>query len=145
MKATVKVHRFWQDGNQTSGTCVVLDDKGFPTFAGLSLERGWQNNKNMVSCYPKGVYKLKYEYSNRFGKSLWEVKDVPNRSECKFHAANYWFELNGCTALGLRYQNLNKDNYRDVTNSGNTMAAFELALKGCTDVTLIVTAEPGIF
>ena len=140
----IKLHRYWQDTNQTSGVCTVLDQFNFPIFSSLSLERGWRNNEKNVSCIPKGVYNVVWEYSPRFKQHLWEIKDVENRSECKFHASNFWYQLNGCVALGLRYKKLNSDNYRDVTNSKNTLNAFHTSLKGSKKVTLIVSGEPTI-
>ena len=81
MKPIIMIHRFWQDGNQTFGTCCVLDDKNQPLFVALALERGWQNNQNKISCIPAGTYEVKLEYSDRFKMDLWEIKNVPNRSE----------------------------------------------------------------
>ena len=70
------------------------------------------------------------EYSNRFKKKLWEIKGVSNRSECKFHSANYWFQLNGCIALGLSLKDINNDCYNDVTSSKKALKSFHSALKG---------------
>lgn len=141
MKITVKIHRYWQDENQSFGTCVVLDDKKQPLFASLSLERGWRENQNGVSCIPIGKYPLKLEYSNRFKMDLWEIKNVPNRSETKFHSANYWHQLEGCIALGLRANKLNSDAYMDITASADTIKAFHIALKNASQVELIVTSD----
>lgn len=134
----LEIYRIYQDKNQTSGICVIYDNDGFPLFSALSLERGWRDNHQNISCVPSGKYSLKYEYSDRFKKHLWELKNVPNRTECKFHSANYWYQLNGCISLGLKYKHLNRDNYRDVTNSINTMKAFESVLKGLDEVELII-------
>ena len=139
LKPQILVHRYHQDNNQSSGVCSVLSLDGFPLFTGLSLERGWRNNESNISCYPIGIYDVELEYSEKFGKELWEVKGVPNRSECKFHSANYWRQLNGCTALGEEFIDMNKDEYRDVTSSFNTMLKFHKALKGFTTAKLIVT------
>ena len=145
MKPLIKIHRFWQDNRQTSGTCVVLDDDNFPIFSSLSLERGWMNNQNKISCVPIGLYELKLEFSDRFKKDLWELKGVPGRSETKFHSANYWNQLEGCIALGLRYKMLNADYYRDLTNSNDSLAAFHFALKDYKEAMLMITGEPKIF
>lgn len=143
-RAIIKVHRIWQDENQTSGNCTVLIDN-FPVFASLSLERGWQNNKRNVSCYPAGIYIVKLEWSEKFSQKLWEVKGVPNRSECKFHSASHWFDLNGCTSLGLDYySDFNKDGYRDLKKSRLTMDSFHKALEGYKEAVLIITAEPNV-
>ena len=143
-KPIIKIHRINQDKNQTLGTCTVLDHNNKLVFTSLALERGWRNNENNVSCIPAGVYTCKLEYSNKFNKMLWEIKDVPNRAECKFHAANYWNQLNGCVALGLRVRNLNADAYDDITNSGDTMTEFHKALENYTEAVLIITTEPNV-
>jgi len=136
---TVIVYRFWQDNNQTLGNCTVLDDDLRPLFSSLSLERGWRDNEARVSCVPLGEYKLKLEYSNKFDTDLWEIYGVPNgRSECKFHSANYWYQLNGCIALGRESADINRDGYSDITSSKSTMTAFHNALKGDTEAILII-------
>ena len=145
MNLTVRVHRMNQNSNQTSSICWIEGENKFPLFAGLGLERGWRNNENGVSCYPIGKYDLVYEYSDRFKCMLWEVKNVPNRAECKFHAANYWYQLEGCTSLGLEYTDINKDGYKDVTASASTMKRFHKVLEDYKKVKLIVTGELNIF
>ena len=122
----VKIYRNWQDENQTLGNCVVYDelpDKK-PLFSSLSLERGWRNNEQGISCIPLGVYRIELEWSDKFQKDLWEIKNVEKRSECKFHAANYWHQLNGCIALGDSLLDINNDGYNDITNSNKTMKSF---------------------
>lgn len=141
----ILVHRYSQDTNQSSGSCVVLDLYGFPLFSSVSLERGWRNNESNVSCYAIGEYPVELEISPRFKKELWEVKETPGRSECKFHSANYWAQLNGCTALGLEFIDMDSDGYRDVTSSVATMKRFHAALRGFSKAKLIVTGELGIF
>ena len=121
---TIKIYRNWWDKNQTLGNCTVIDEMGKPVFSSLSLERGWNDNKPQISSIPPGDYKVVLEYSERFKKELWEIKGVPNRSECKFHAANYWYQLNGCIALGKTLADINKDGYNDITSSRLTMKAF---------------------
>jgi len=140
---TIKIIRDWQDTNQTLGKCTVYDECNKPIFSALSLERGWRNNENRVSCVPLGNYTTVLEYSNRFEMDLWELKNVPNRSECKFHSANYWYQLNGCIALGRTLVDINNDDYQDVTSSKSTMKDFHKALKGETQVDLIITDSEG--
>lgn len=136
---TIKIVRDWQDSNQTLGKCTVYSEDNKPLFSGLSLERGWRNNERNVSCVPKGSYTVVLEWSDRFQQDLWELKGVPNRAECKFHASNYWYQLNGCIALGQKLKDLNNDGYNDITNSRNTMRAFHTALKGETRAKLLIT------
>lgn len=66
-----------------------------------ALELPWKNNRQNISCVPAGEYPLVLEYSPRFNDVLWELKDVPGRSECKIHPANLLSQLSGCIAPGL--------------------------------------------
>ena len=118
------------DGQASLGSCLVYDNNKKRVFKSVSLERGWINNQNSVSCIPEGVYNLVLEYSPRFKKDLWEIKGVPGRSECKFHTANYWWQLNGCIALGKHEDNLDQDPVMDIAASGPTMGRFHKALEG---------------
>lgn len=121
------------------GICLVRDeDTNKVVFSSQSLERGWLNNEQNISCIPEGIYKLKLEYSPSFNMNLWEIYDVPNRSECKFHAANYSRQLNGCIALGENRTDIDGDGLIDVTNSGDTMTKFHAAMEGETEATVHV-------
>lgn len=137
MHVDIVIDRYSQDDNQTLGVCSIIKD-GEPVFAGISLERGWRNNKSNVSCIPIGIYPMTLEYSSRFKKELWEIKEVVGRSECKFHSASFFYDLQGCISLGDSIAHINKDNYRDLLNSRGTMRKFHKALEGCTNVKLIV-------
>lgn len=141
-RAIIKLHRYFQDTNQSMSTAVILGDSNVPLYASIMLERGWQKNQQNISCIPAGTYRVVLEWSNRFKMDLWEIKDVPNRSECKFHAANYWQQLNGCIAPGRRPKHLNTDKYLDVTDSKKTLADFHQALKPFDEAILIITTEP---
>ncbi len=132
----VDIYRFYADVNQSSGVLIVTGEGGFPLFTALSLERGSNGNKRNESSIPAGTYKMVFEYSPKFDRNLWEIKGVKGRSECKFHPANYWHQLNGCIALGLTYNDINKDGYKDVTSSKDMINEFHKVLKGQTEVEL---------
>ena len=138
---TVKIQRHWSDKNQCTGTLLVLNENCQPIFGSLCLERGERNNQKMVSRIPAGIYDLVFEYSNRFKRSLWEIKHVPNRSECKIHQSNMWHELNGCIAPGVKLKDLDSDSYYDVTSSTKTLTEFHQALKGITKTTIEIVNE----
>lgn len=140
----IRINRTWQDRNQTLGSCTVHDSNHKPVFSSVCLERGWRNNETGVSCIPSGTYKVVLEYSDRFKTDLWEIKGVPGRLECKFHSANYWYQLNGCVALGSGLTDINNDGYNDVVNSKNTMKSFHEALNGKLEALLIITGNEGI-
>lgn len=126
---TIIINRDKGDDNHQLGVCYVVDqDSNEVVFKSESIERGWLDNERNVSCIPTGMYLVKKEYSPRFKKDLWEIYDVPNRSECKFHAANYARQLNGCIALGETRLDIDKDGQQDVTNSKETMRKFDEAM-----------------
>ena len=133
------VHIYRTAGNDklTLGSCTVYDGS-IPIMSCFSLERGWLDNQSNISCVPEGVYEIVWEYSPRFQTMLWELKGVPNRSECKFHSANHWHQLNGCIALGRSITDFDNDGYVDLTSSKSTMKAFHKALHGRQTARLII-------
>lgn len=137
MRAIITVTRDEQNEEQSLGVCSVHID-GKEVFFSECIERGDLNNQKSISCIPKGKYPVVLEYSPRFKKDLWEIKNVPNRSECKFHAANYARQLNGCIALGTGRLDIDKDGNVDVTSSRVAMNKFHAALKDFKEALLIV-------
>lgn len=115
---------------QSSGLLLVQDGSGKLLFSCQSLERGWLNNNRNISCIPEGRYQLKLEWSNKFQADLWEIYGVPNRSECKIHASNYWHELNGCIAPGITQRDFNGDGLPDNQYSRNALKDFHKAMVG---------------
>jgi hypothetical protein len=134
----IEIFRLEYEEKQTLGELAIFDSYETEVFSALTLERADNNNERMISCIPSGTYNCKLEYSNKFKKDLWEIKGVENRSECKFHSANYWHDLNGCIALGNKYIDINKDGFRDVLSSKKTMKKFHLVLGHLKEIQLIV-------
>lgn len=134
----ITIHRDFISKEQSLGVCYVTDNFGNILFKSDSIERGWLNNKKRISCIPSGTYPVKLEYSPRFKKDLWEIYEVPNRSECKFHAANYARQLNGCIALGNGRADIDKDGNLDVLSSRKTMKKFHKALEGYSEAILTI-------
>lgn len=137
MRKVVIIRDFVSD-SQSLGTCYVINECGDVLFQSESIERGWIDNKKMISCVPEGEYPLKLEWSPRFQKDLWELYDVPNRSECKFHSANYARQLNGCIALGEHRIDIDKDGYLDVTNSRATMSEFHEVMGDYKEAVVVI-------
>ena len=134
----VILQRYWMDRNQSTGFLMVVNDEGQPIFGSLCIERGDRQNQRNVSNVPAGTYPLVHEYSPKFRRSLWELKEVPNRAECKIHPANKWNQLNGCIALGIRLKDINHDGYFDVTSSRVTVDEFERKMRGITATTITI-------
>ena len=123
-KGIVTIIRHQIGRKQSTGICIVQDQCGNELLRLYSLERGDRDNQRNISCIPVGIYPLVLEYSAKFQTELWEIKNVQNRSECKFHSANYWSQLNGCVSLGLRLADINGDGLLDTTSSRKAMKAF---------------------
>ena len=137
----VQLIRRWSDQNQSTGILLVINENGQPVYAAPCIERGDRNNEKNVSRVPAGIYPLIYEYSPKFDRKLWELKDVPGRSECKIHPSNYWDQLNGCIAPGVFLKDLNKDGYYDVTSSTTATGNLHKTLQGIKQTTIEIIDE----
>jgi len=144
----IHLKRYYGDDKHSIGICSVnrteltndlitkdniniesLAGKIIPAFSSASLERGWLDNKPNVSCIPTGEYHCVIEYSPAFDAMLWEIYGVDGRSECKFHIANYYSQLQGCVALGLRTLLMDGDNTYDLTKSRIALEEFTASLR----------------
>ena len=70
-----------------------------------TLEPRWRDNAatgiaETASCIPSGDYEVVFEYSPKFGTSLYEVKGIQGRTETKFHWGNTWRDTVGCQLVG---------------------------------------------
>ena len=124
-------------GKETLGYIFVFSGRN-KIYECVSLELPYKDNKRNVSSIPAGEYDLKLDWSPKFSMMLWEVYGVPNRSECKFHAANYVRQLNGCIAPGLYFKDLDGDGLMDVASSYKTLMDFHDAMGRGNTATLKV-------
>lgn len=129
--------RHHQTDKATYGTLMVHDGVNV-NFQSVCLELPWKDNQARISCIPAGSYEIVLEYSPAFNTDLWEIKGVPGRSECKIHAANYAYQLNGCIAPGRDFGDINQDGIVDVTQSGGTLIRFHAALHGLKKCQILV-------
>jgi len=74
------------------------------TWVCHTMERLWDKNIPFVSCIPPGDYKVEWEYSAKFERALYELRDVEDRTEIKFHAMSWVSQLQGCIGVGLKIQ-----------------------------------------
>lgn len=82
---------------------LILDGFVRPT-----LELPWLDNAKNISCIPTGRYRCEIKRSPRFGL-VYEVQEVPGRTDILFHVANRTRDLKGCIALGSRRGRLSGD------------------------------------
>lgn len=123
---------------QILGTLMVLDEKGSVVFSCKTVELAWKENKRNASCVASGQYPLVLEWSPRFGMLLWELKEVPGRSEAKIHTSNYYWQLNGCIAPGDMHIRIDGDEYPDVRNSRKTLERFHASMGEETASTITI-------
>lgn len=89
-----------ENENETRGILLVINNSANAIeFIGKTLE-------NTSTIFPKGKYKIKWEYSPKFQKDLWELKGIQGRSEIKIHQGTIWQHGAGCILLSI--QNLNE-------------------------------------
>lgn len=95
------------------------------TFTCKTLELPDLNNAPNISCIPKGTYNVIFTRSLKFPLGTYEIQKVPNRSGIRFHAGNYYHQIQGCVILGNALSDINKDGELDVINSRATIKALE--------------------
>ena len=113
---------------------------GQQVYSCACLELPWKDNATGESCIPAGTYPIRLEYSNAFKMKLWEVHEVPGRSEVKIHAANYPRELRGCIAPASYLADIDKDGNMDGAASRVALRAVMDAMGVARESTLTVIA-----
>jgi hypothetical protein len=110
----LKLVRFIRDDRKTIGR---LEYENLHFF---TVERPWLGNKPNISCIPDGNYTVKRVDSPKFGKNMWEVSKVRNRTHILIHVANYTCDVEGCIGLGTGVFN----DIRGVSNSKAAVKVF---------------------
>ena len=106
---------------QTTGTFYLYDGDKI-IFTCKTLELPWLKNARRISCIPKGSYEcVLVEKSSSFDYEHYDVRDVPNRAGVKIHAGNYYTQIKGCLLFGESLVDMNKDGYKDVTSTRDTL------------------------
>lgn len=127
MSLRVLLNRQKREKVQTLGTLKVLDEQNQVVYTCKTLELEEDCNAKRDDCIPIGTYTVVKRWSKKY-KNHFHVLDVPNRSYILIHSANYHFQLLGCIAVGKSHIDINKDGYKDVTGSRNTMAKLNEVL-----------------
>lgn len=97
-------------------------------FVARTIER-------LDKIFPDGEYVIKFEYSPKFDRFLWELYGIKGRAEIKLHVANFYDELEGCIGVGsvhkdIAYGKRKLDGINDLGSSGVTLEKFHLAMNG---------------
>lgn len=122
--------------NEDKQTLGNLSCRNFKCY---TLELPWKNNKRGVSCIPVGKYKVVKRSSEKYGNHL-HILDVKGRSFILIHSGNYHTQIQGCILVGDNLVDINKDGYKDVTNSTKTLEKLVNMLPN-TGITLEIKYE----
>lgn len=125
-------------GHRQSLGSIIVINKGKVIYDNHLLELGWQNNRKNISCTKAGVYPIKKEFSPHFERDLWEVYDIPNRSETKIHPANFAKQLQGCYAPGEARFDIDRDGNRDMVNSNDAFEEFMDCMGDDTEARVVI-------
>lgn len=68
-------------------------------FVGYTYELPWDYNKRSISCIPEGEYEVKPYSSEKF-PNVFQVCDVPSRTNILMHIGNDEEDTNGCILVG---------------------------------------------
>ncbi len=128
----VEISRQPSDDKQTLGEMNIYKDNTI-IYNCKTLELAWKNNEKRVSCIPTGQYKVKKRNSAKYGDHF-HVQDVTNRDYILIHHGNYHSDILGCILVGQAHTDINKDGYKDVTSSKNTMAKLNELLPEAFDM-----------
>lgn len=67
----------------------------------FTLELPWQDNQPDLSCIPEGTYRTVLAFSNRYGKIMPRLLDVPDRDGILIHPGNTPHDTEGCILVGM--------------------------------------------
>jgi len=106
---TIEMIRFAYAPDGTFGYIDLPNGKRIYT-----CERPWLSNRQNESCIPDGAYILKKRRSPVVERTTgadfkegWEVTGVPERTFIMIHPGNWPKNVEGCIAVGRKYQLLN--------------------------------------
>lgn len=128
-----KLQRLVSNDKAVYGTLTIISDTNV-LFVCRTIE-----NKSKI--FPDGAYPLKFEFSPRFKRNLWELYGIPHRSEIKIHVANKYNQLDGCVGVGANYKDIDADGIDDVVRSSITLSEIHRVTAGYTDATIDVSSQ----
>ena len=122
------IKRISDNGKQTQGELQIIEQHepaDLILFECKTLELPWLNNQQGKSCIPADRYLCKkVGPSEHINYPHIAIQDVPNRSGCCIHIANFVKQLLGCIAVGKDFVDIDKDGLQDVTSSKDTLKAL---------------------
>lgn len=106
-------------------------------FICVTLEHAFlQEDGSYAPAIPSNSqFIVKLEFSEKFQRDLYELKDVPGHTEIKFHILNFNEESDGCIGLGKQKGRRGKDGWM-ICDSKKAFDAFMLMQKDVDSFTL---------
>ena len=97
----ITIKRFIDIDGATLGVCYVTDEQHFLRFVCNTLEPKLRKEKiKGCTAIPEGTYKVKYQYSPKFGKDMPFLQGVPNFTGVMLHIGNSLKDTEGCILVG---------------------------------------------
>lgn len=125
-----------------------------PSFSLFTLEDDWKDNEPQFSCIPAGRYPLRRRWSNKHKQEVFEVMNVPGRSNIEIHPGNTEEDTLGCilpgTSRGLLMVKRDEDTgeikkvKEGVLSSRLAFSRFMFALRDLNEAMLNVVWAPGL-
>ena len=119
--------------SDSSGTFGVLYNDNMKVLC-FTVELPWLDNHPQTSCIPIGYYNVEKYNSPKHG-DVWQIMNVPNRSNIEIHPANLASELLGCIGVGDTIGKI--EGMPAVLNSQKTFKLLKCNLKNSGDWKLI--------
>tara|TARA_R110000772_G_C13118017_1_gene421494 strand:+ start:220 stop:651 length:432 start_codon:yes stop_codon:yes gene_type:complete len=126
--------RFKCGDRETIGRLTVPTAEGVKLF--WTIENPWVDNETNISCIPEGFYYLERYDSPTHGDGTWQFVDVPKRSYCQIHVANYARNVQGCIGLG----NTLMEELSGVGSSRDAMAEFDTLTADYDELRMVISS-----
>lgn len=110
----------------------------------FTVEKPWVNNQKNISCIPEGNYTASRYLSPTKGRGeVWQLNNVPNRTNIQIHKGNNEDDVIGCIALGtglgwVQSENGGRPKWA-VTNSRYAMSEFMNVTKHLDEINIMIT------
>lgn len=118
---------------EQTGTLGILLFNGIPRLT--TFELPWLANQHDISCIPDGKYQISRIISPKHGE-VFEVEDVPGRTEIQFHIGNSLKDTEGCIMVGMGF---NQGTFPAITESKTGFSWFMNHLETLDSAELTIT------